>query len=103
MTRLEHLLWILAEECAEVQQRTSKAARFGVDEIQPEQPLDNLERLRLEINDLFAAIEVAEDELSYSFRDESLIVAKKEKIEKFLRYSQKCGTLSTADSSGSTT
>jgi hypothetical protein len=37
MTREQHLLTILAEECGEVVQRASKAIRFGLDESQPGQ------------------------------------------------------------------
>jgi hypothetical protein len=40
MTRDEHLMTIAMEECAEVAQRVSKAVRFGMEEIQPGQPLN---------------------------------------------------------------
>ena len=43
---------LLQEECNEVGQRASKLSRFGYDEIQPGQPLNNLERLEDEIDDL---------------------------------------------------
>lgn len=46
------LMVILAEECAEVIQRVSKALRFGVDEIQPGQPHTNGQRLGSEIGQL---------------------------------------------------
>lgn len=46
------LLTILIEECAEVQQRATKALRFGLDEIQPGQPFTNAERLAREIGDV---------------------------------------------------
>lgn len=46
------LLEILIEECAEVQQRATKALRFGLAEIQPGQPHDNAYRLGLEIGDV---------------------------------------------------
>jgi hypothetical protein len=45
MTREQHLLTILAEECGEVVQRASKAIRFGLDESQPGQLDDNKKRL----------------------------------------------------------
>lgn len=92
MTRTEHLLWIIAEEAAEVTQRASKAARFGLTEIQPEQdePLDNLRRLIYELNDLVAVAEMLEP----AWMDERMIEAKRVKVEKFLRYSDEvCGTL----------
>jgi hypothetical protein len=46
------LLDILIEECAEVTQRATKLLRFGRDEVQPGQPLSNMERLSLEIGDV---------------------------------------------------
>lgn len=58
MNRTEHLLWVLAEECAEVAQRASKAARFGLDEVQPGQALTNEERLWQEMCDLCAVGEM---------------------------------------------
>jgi flagellar biosynthesis/type III secretory pathway chaperone len=50
------LLIILMEECAEVQQRASKALRFGLDEIQDGQAYDNVQRLSFEVGDLIAVI-----------------------------------------------
>jgi hypothetical protein len=50
------LLIILMEECAEVQQRASKALRFGLDEIQVGQAHDNVQRLSVEVGDLVAVI-----------------------------------------------
>lgn len=88
MTRTEHLLWILAEECAEVAQRASKAARFGLLEVQPEQQLTNLERVIYELNDLVATADMIEP----MWTDEKMIDAKKAKIEKYLAYSVQCGT-----------
>ena len=81
MNRNEHLLWILAEECAEVAQRASKAARFGLEEVQPGQPLSNSRRILQEDGCLPA------DDLR------TQIDAKKLKVEKFLRYSRERGTL----------
>ncbi len=64
MTRTEHLLFILAEECAEVAQRCSKAARFTLKERQAENKiateltresqLSNGERIALELSHIFA-------------------------------------------------
>ena len=51
-------LTLLIEECAEVQQRATKMLRFGRDEIQPGQPLDNSERLSREIGDLSVVIDL---------------------------------------------
>lgn len=58
MTRDQHLLTILGEECAEVAQRTSKAVRFGLDEVQPGQPHDNRKRLEEELGDLLGMVDM---------------------------------------------
>jgi NTP pyrophosphatase (non-canonical NTP hydrolase) len=94
MTRTEHLLWILAEECAEVAQRASKAARFGVNEIQPGQTETNAERLSHEMNDLIGVAQLLADEGALAVSaDQDEVAAKRAKVEKFLRYSRECGTL----------
>lgn len=92
MNRLEHLLWVLAEECAEVAQRASKAARFGMDEVQPGQALTNEERLWQEMNDLCAAGEMLITLRCQGGLDRGAVDAKKTKVEKFLLYSTECGT-----------
>jgi hypothetical protein len=52
LTREQYLLDCIQEECAETSQRASKALRFGLDEIQPGQELDNRQRLEYELSDL---------------------------------------------------
>ena len=96
MNRLEHLLTIGGEECNEIGQRFSKAARFGMLEIQPGQSLTNRERILGEFADLCGALELMTpgatiDGLVAVLRPQ--IDAKKAKVEKFLLYSEKCGTL----------
>ena len=97
MNRLEHLLTIVAEEGAEVSQRATKAARFGIFEVQPGQTQSNFHRLRLEVADLFAALELVAVEIGYNWDalhpSGSMILAKKEKVEEFLKYSKSVGTL----------
>ena len=56
---------LVQEECNEVGQRASKLTRFGFDEVQPGQPLNNLQRLEDEIDDLLlrrALLQIATDE-----------------------------------------
>jgi NTP pyrophosphatase (non-canonical NTP hydrolase) len=94
MTREEHLLIILAEECNEVAQRAAKALRFKLtdpDGKEPNQPYTNKDRLILEINDLLAVIEMVfgeQDIVSQMLKDD-----KKKKVEKYLELSKKLGTL----------
>ncbi len=51
------LLTILIEECSEVQKRATKAMRFGLEEVQPGQSLNNVERLSEEIGDLLCVLD----------------------------------------------
>lgn len=88
MNTTEHLLTILAEECAEVAQRASKAARFGLTEIQPGQEENNTRRLERELADLMATA----DALGLRVRDEDK-AAKREKLKKFMQYADEIGTL----------
>lgn len=96
MNRREHLLTILGEECAEVAQRCSKALRFGLEEIQPGQELTNAERIREEYVQLLAVMRmlVEEGEIpSVTGHHMSELEDKRQKVEKFLRYSREQGTL----------
>lgn len=101
MNRTEHLLTCLAEECAEVAQRVSKALRFGLDERQADQPDDNAERIRMEMYDLLAVYRMlSEDDwtlpplhLDAELLDD-LVAKKAAKIEKFMAISREQGVLS---------
>jgi NTP pyrophosphatase (non-canonical NTP hydrolase) len=86
MTEEQHLLVILAEECAEVAHRASKAIRFGMDEVQPGQKATNRERLEEELADLRTAAELLALHVEFS-------VEKAEKINKFMAYARERGTL----------
>lgn len=94
MTRSEHLLTVLAEECCEVGQRVSKALRFGLAEVQPDQegyPYRNDERVMHEVADFLGVLDMPQEEgvlpmmsSMEGFRDR--IQAKKAKVEKFIVY-----------------
>lgn len=58
MTYTEYLLVCLAEECAEVGQRATKALRFGLREKQPGQSENNARRLLGEIDDVNLIVEL---------------------------------------------
>ena len=90
MTREEHLLTILAEECSEVAHRVSKALRFGVEEVQPGQSLTNAERIKVEFVDLLGAWEMlvgAGVVIPVTSRDDDAINAKIGKVNLFLDFS----------------
>jgi hypothetical protein len=99
MTRIEHLMICLMEECAEVSQRASKSLRFGVNEIQPGQAETNAQRLAGEMVDLMTVYSMlVKDGVLPSLgilTGESAAAsrAKRDKVEKFLLYSAECGTL----------
>ena len=96
MDRLEHLLTILSEECAEIQQAASKTLRFGLEEGRDLAAMEygnNVQRLRYEINDMIALVEMLEGEGLDLSPDHQMRTLKKEKVEKYLIYSKECGTL----------
>lgn len=93
MTRTEHLLTILAEECAEIAQRASKALRFGLDEIEPGQTFTNSARIMFEFDDLVGVVQMLMDEADLPTTSEYRSLVKIRKVEEYLTYSEKCGTL----------
>lgn len=93
MTRTEHLLVILTEECAEVAHRASKALRFGLLEKEPGQDLTNSARLAGEIDDLWAAVKMLRAAGAMRGLLSRRVEDKREKVESFLAYSAECGTL----------
>ena len=58
MTREQYYLTCLAEESVEVAQRADKAVRFGLEEVQPDQPLTNRQRLEQELGDLLGVCDM---------------------------------------------
>jgi hypothetical protein len=101
MTRADHLLWIIAEEAVEVAQRASKAARFGLEECEPGQELNNASRILWEMSHLLAAMEMLMDD-NFVFRaanrdhGKDLKIwgsEKKAKVEKYLKHSENCKRL----------
>jgi hypothetical protein len=96
MDRTEHLLTCLAEECAEVAQRVSKALRFGLHEVQRGQGQTNVGRICDELGDLIAVAAILRDEriLGDFLPDADAIGAKLDKIERFMAISREQGVLS---------
>jgi len=94
MNRGEHLLTVLDEECGEVIQASAKAKRFGMHE-QRDLPTSNYDRLLAEINDIYGVIEMIEHYFDIDLGPRrGMIEAKQKKVEKYLKYSKECGTLS---------
>jgi NTP pyrophosphatase (non-canonical NTP hydrolase) len=95
VNRTEHLLECLSEECSEVGQRVSKALRFGLEEVQADQPLRNMDRITEELMDVIcvAHILAAEGIINFPFVERLDIEAKRNKIEKFMAISREQGVL----------
>ena len=100
MTKREILLTILAEECVETAQRATKAIRFTLEEIQPNleqnpEKLTNSERILYEFNDIWATLELLKEDgvFNSSLLNDEMINKKRAKLEKYLDYSTKLGTL----------
>ncbi len=93
MTREEHLLTIVAEECNEVAQRATKALRFSLEEVEPGQEYTNKERLFQEFEDLVAAMKMLFPGDLDKIPDSEKQFAKMEKVERYLEYSEYLGTV----------
>lgn len=96
MNRSEHLLECLSEECSEVGQRVSKALRFGLDEIQRDQPLNNAERIVEELRDLFAVTAILIEEgiiPGFVIVSQFDVEAKRDKIDRYMAISRAQGVL----------
>lgn len=97
MNETEHLLTILFQECAEVQQRVSKALRFGLPEVQPGQDKTNAERIIEELNDLYAVVVMLERAGALPpSADPAAIAAKEEKVLRYMAHARECGVLERA-------
>lgn len=100
MNRQEYLLAVLAEECAEVAQRATKALRFTLEECEPDtgkEESTNAMRIMEEFMDLLATMEMLQEDGSLptmsTVATRLRIQMKKTKVEKFMRYSKQLGTL----------
>ncbi len=96
LNHTEYLLTKLAEECAEVAQRATKALTFGIDEVQPGQPHTNAERLVHELADLAAVVGMMQDYNAiavnlHEFRQ--AVERKRLKLDWYMEYSRQQGCL----------
>ena len=96
MTRTEHLLTILSEECAEVSQRVSKALRFGLGEVQAGQDKTNAERITDEMDDLVSVFRMLVGAGAVPANSQPAMLAKVERVERYLQKSAALGTLEVA-------
>lgn len=91
MDRRLYLLLSVMEEADEVSQRISKLLKFTPDEVQTGQGKTNMRRLQEELVDLSAVVEMCVDAGYIADIDPlegaAMMLAKKEKVEKYLNYS----------------
>lgn len=99
MNRAEHILTTLGEEGVEVAHRVAKALRFGLDEVQPGQELDNAQRIGEEVEDLIGMYLWAQEEgivppIAFRIFDGTgLAKSKRAKVERFMAISRAQGVL----------
>lgn len=94
----EYLLACISEEAGEIVQVVGKAHRFGLLDIGPKTEDTNWLRLRSEIHDLIATYELLCTNFNKSSQlDRELIIAKKRRVFKYMKYSVEQGTLTYPD------
>ena len=83
--KINEVMNILSEECAEVIQAVSKINRFGMDNYKPGKPKTNREHLEEELGDMLAMIDILQsmDIVSYT----NIERAQSAKIEKLKKWS----------------
>ncbi len=99
MTREEHLLVIIAEECVEIAKNATKALRFGLHNCGPGVPDTNARLMCMECADLQAVLEMlASSNCMFQLTANSIdmkeaMAAKKAKVERMLGISAELGRL----------
>lgn len=93
MTEQEWLLICLMEECSEVSHRISKALRFGLEEVQPNQSFDNSQRIALELDDLMAVVDMLQCMSVIELPNADNQAAKKAKVKKYMEYAKSLGNI----------
>lgn len=92
MTHEQFLLMKLAEEATEIAQIALKTAQFGMLEKHPDLPLNNKERIHLELNDLLAVVDELNSWSQFGFKEDyAAKIQKIEKLNTYLGYSIQLG------------
>ena len=95
MNKIEHLLTCLVEECTEIGQATTKAQRFGLDDVNPGTHNTNRSDIVKEVNDLIGVLELLQEcgvELPGLY-DREAINAKKERLLIWMSRSEQLGLI----------
>ena len=80
------VLFTFMEECGEAIQAASKLGRFGPDNFHPDDPkhVTNREKLKQEIGDVLAMIEVLQKDTDLGITNQSLMEAKQRAVAGFV-------------------
>lgn len=96
MNKREHLFQCLQEECNETAQQASKVNRFGLTNIQPASGKFNLELLIVELTDIYAILELLEEDgvpILAHINGRDMVDAKKKKVLDHIKLARKLGTV----------
>jgi NTP pyrophosphatase (non-canonical NTP hydrolase) len=89
MNRLQYLLTKLAEEAVEVSQIALKTQQFGLEEVCPNLPYTNKQRIYQELDDLNAILTMLAVEFDFYYKINPEAVADKiAKVNKYYGYSK---------------
>ena len=88
----------LDSQGTEIAQIALKTSQFKLNEVCEGQPLSNAERTRGEIDDLWAAVEMLNEEYDFGYKpNRERIEAKKVKVNKFAAYSVSLGMVAAVE------
>lgn len=97
MTETEHLLVCLMEEASEVAKECAKALRFGLDDVNPNNPGGgtNRDRIVRELADLYAIVQMLRfrSVLRFAPESSSAVGEKLDKVRRMMEYARERGTL----------
>jgi NTP pyrophosphatase (non-canonical NTP hydrolase) len=99
LNKEEYLLTLITEECGEVIQCVTKALRFGLQDVKPDQPLNNAERLVEELRDLAVILDLLREssrpfrEAMAEYEDKIKRGEKAQRVSQYMHLSRSLGCL----------
>lgn len=90
---LQQLLFLkLSEECNEVGQECSKIIQFGMDEVYAPIGISNRDRLKRELQDLYAIVQILNEDFGLGFEPSpEAVEVKRNKVLHYAGYSNSIG------------